>query len=69
MSSATWPYNALSPYVGSALAGDSNYTTATGTDDAAALQALIDAASTSGVPGVVLPGRRTYRIGSTITIT
>jgi hypothetical protein len=64
MSSATWPYNALSPYVGSALAGDSNYTTASDTDDRDALQALIDAASTSGVPGVVLPGRRTYRIGS-----
>jgi hypothetical protein len=69
MASPSWPYNALSPITGTALVGDSNTTTASGTDDATALQALItNAVASGGVPAVVIPGRRTYRINSTITV-
>lgn len=61
--------NVLAPPTGTACVGDSNYTTATGTDDAAAFQAILNAAAASGgVPEILVPGRRTYRIGSTITI-
>ena len=61
--------NAVYPTHGTPMVGDSNYTNASGTDDATALQSILDAAVTSGrIPVVEIPGRRTYRIGSTITI-
>jgi hypothetical protein len=49
--------------------GDSDYTSAGGTDDAAAFQRAIDTAILSGNnPVVVVPGGRTYKIGTTLDI-
>lgn len=49
--------------------GDSNYNTASGTDDAAAFQAALNAASAAGGPAVIhVPGGRTYRIGTTLAM-
>jgi hypothetical protein len=50
-------------------AGDSTYASGGGTDDTAAIQAAFNAAvSTGNVPEVWVPGNRTYRVTSTITI-
>lgn len=61
--------NALGPPSGTAMVGDASRVDASGTDDATALQALIDNSILSGgVSEIIIPGRKTYKLGSTITV-
>lgn len=61
--------NALNPPSGSPMVGDASRADASGTDDAPALQAMINASILAGgVSEILIPGRRTYKIGSTVTV-
>lgn len=61
-------YNAIN-VLENGMVGDASRVDASGTDDGPALQAIIDASILSGgVSEILIPGRRTYKIGSNITV-
>lgn len=61
--------NAIAPPSGTACVGDGERTSGTGTDDTAAIQAMIDAGiAAGGVCEIQFPGRRNYIVTSTIEV-